>query len=53
MQSAYCPMHSTETVLLQVQKDILMSMDNKNVVILVLLDLSALFDTVHHQILLS
>ena len=52
-QSAYKKYHSTETLLLKVQNDILMSMDNGEVVILVLLDLSAAFDTIDHNILLN
>ena len=44
--------HSTETALLRVFNDILRSMDQQKVTILVLLDLSAAFDTVDHNILL-
>ncbi len=53
MQSAYRKYHSTETALLRVQNDILMSVDKKGAVVLLLLDLSAAFDTVDHAILLS
>ena len=52
MQSAYKARHSTETALLRVQNDILLDMDKKLGVILVLLDLSAAFDTIDHDILL-
>ena len=52
-QSAYRPFHSTETALLKVQSDILMSMDNQKITLLVMLDLSAAFDTVDHRILLD
>ena len=52
-QSAYKTFHSTETALLIVQNDILMALDNKNSVILLLPDLSADFDTIDHEILLS
>jgi hypothetical protein len=52
-QSAYRSHHSTETALLRVQNDILTSIDNKEITILVLLDLSAAFDTVDHTILLN
>ena len=38
--------HSTETALLKVQNYILMSMDNTEVTLLVLLELSAAFDTI-------
>ena len=53
MQSAYKQLHSTETALVRVQNDILTSMDNKRGVILVLLDLSAAFDTIDHGKLLK
>ncbi len=53
LQSAYKQYHSTETVLLHVQIDILMAIDNRYAVILVLLDLSAAFDTVDHKLLLD
>ena len=53
IQSAYRPLHSTETALLKVQNDILLSLDASQGVILVLLDLSAAFDTIDHNILLS
>ena len=53
MQSAYRKAHSTETALLRVQNDILKAVDGKKAVFLVLLDLSAAFDTVDHAILLS
>ena len=53
LQSAYKPGHSIETALLKVQNDILLSLDEKKDVFLVLLDLSAAFDTVNHTILLN
>ena len=53
LQSAYKPGHSTESALLKVQNDILTALDNKSGVFLALIDLSAAFDTVDHQILLS
>ena len=52
-QSAYKRYHSSETALLRVHNDILRSIDNGESVILVLLDLSAAFDTVNHELLLS
>ena len=52
-QSAYRKFHSTETALLKVQNDILQSLDKNCVTALVLLDLSAAFDTIDHQTLLN
>ncbi len=52
-QSAYRMFHSTETALLRVRNDLLMEMDKRNVSMLVLLDLSAAFDTIDHKILLK
>ena len=51
-QSAYRKFHSTETALLKVQNDILQSLDKNNVTVLVMLDLSAAFDTTDHKTLL-
>ena len=48
-QSAYRQNHSTETALLKVMKDILLNMNNQRVTLLLLLDLSAAFDTVDHD----
>ena len=53
LQSAYRKGHSTETALLKVTNDILMNMDHQHMTLLVMLDLSAAFDTVHHEILLN
>ena len=52
-QSAYKNFHSTEKALVRVQNDMLCAIDNNESVILILLDLSATFDTVDHLILLS
>ena len=51
-QSAYQSFHSTETAVLRVLSDILKAVDEGDVVLLALLDLSAAFDTVDHDILL-
>ena len=51
LQSAYKHSHSTQTGLLKVFSDILTKMDDKELVFLTLLDLSAAFDTVDYHIL--
>ena len=53
LQSAYRAHYSTETALLRVTNDILKALDSRNDVILILLDLSAAFDTLDHDILLT
>ena len=53
LQTSYKFYHSTETALLKVKADILKAMDNQEVTCLVLLDLSAAFDTVDYKILLN
>ena len=53
LQSAYKKHHSTESALLKVKNDILLNMDAQKVTLPVLLDLSAAFDTVGHDILLD
>ena len=52
LQSGYRQGHSTETTVLRVLSDILQAVDNGDLAALVLLDLSAAFDTVDHSILL-
>lgn len=49
--SSYKPNHSTETALLKVKHGILLNMSKQHVTLLVFLDLSAAFDTVHHDTL--
>ena len=53
VQSAYTRFHSTETALLKIHNDIICNMDNGKVTALILLDLSAAFDTIDHAILLE
>lgn len=53
LQSAYKPLHSTKTALLKVKNDILMLMNQQHFTLLVLLDLSAAFDTIHYNILIQ
>jgi len=51
-QSAYRPFHSTETAVTKVYNDMLLAADSGQVTSLCLLDLSAAFDTVDHDLLL-
>jgi hypothetical protein len=48
-QSGFRKYHSTETALLKVQSDFLLSTDRQEVCFLVLLDLSSAFDTIDHK----
>ena len=53
MQSAYKTQHSTETALVRVMNDVLQAADQQQLTLLVLLDLSAAFDTIDHELLLE
>ena len=53
LQSAYRSSHSCETALLKVKTDILSAIENQEVVCLIMLDLSAAFDTISHDLLLN
>ena len=49
LQSAYRDKHSTETALIKVQNDILSALDAGSSAILLMLDVSAAFDTIDHD----
>ena len=53
LQSAYRDQHSTETALTKVQNDILSALDTGSSAILLMMDRSAGFDTIDHDILMS
>ena len=53
LQSAYKPFHSCETAIVRVHNDILVAIHKRHCVMLLLLDLSAVFDTLDHDILLT
>jgi hypothetical protein len=53
LQSAYKQHHSAESALIRVHNDILRAVDDGKCVLLILLDLSAAFDTVDHQVLMQ
>ena len=52
-QSGYKPLHSCETLLLRITNDIVLNLDKSKCVIMLLLDLTAAFDTVDHKVLLD
>ena len=53
LQSAYTANHSVQTALLKVSNDILLSLDWRQCIYLVLLDLSAAFDTIDYNAFLK
>lgn len=52
VQSAYRPLHSTKTAFWKVCNDLLLNIYLGNALVLILLDLSASFDTIGHGLLL-
>jgi len=52
-QAGFKKNHSTETALVKVLNDILLTLDSGKSAVQVLLDLSAAFDTIDHSILIS
>ena len=53
LQSALRSRHSTETALIKVHSNIMENVDNQCVVLLIVLDLSAAFDSTDHKITLN
>ena len=53
LQSVYITNHNTDTALMKVTNDFLFTLDNRQCVYLILLDLSSAFDTIDHQVFLS
>ena len=52
-QSAYREHYSCETAILHISNDILLAMENQSITSLIVMDLSAAFNTVDHEILLT
>jgi len=53
LQSTYRPFHSTETAIVRVLNDMISVVDQGHIGALMLLDLSAAFDTVDHSIIIE
>ena len=53
VQSGYRPNHSCETLMVRMTDDIFKEIHSDNIVIVVLLDLSAAFDTIDHDLLID
>lgn len=53
LQSGYRKDHSCETAVIKIHNDVLIAMDKQSHVCLMLIDLSAAFDTVNHEYLLK
>ena len=52
-QSSYRKYHSTETALVKVHNDILASMDRQEITFLILIDLSAAFNTINRSLMID
>ncbi len=53
LQSGYRKNHSCETAIVRIYSDLLMAIDKQSHAILVLIDLSAAFDTINHTLLIT